>query len=61
VVELRQRVAIDVDNRSLSTTIIGETAALPIAIAPIGLCGMMHGDGDSTLVVQRRRPVSRFA
>jgi L-lactate dehydrogenase (cytochrome) len=46
VVELRQRVAIDVDNRSLSTTIIGETAALPIAIAPIGLCGMMHGDGE---------------
>ena len=45
-IRLRQRVAIDVDNRSLQTTILGEHAALPLAIAPIGLCGMMHGDGE---------------
>jgi hypothetical protein len=41
-IELRQRVGIDVDKRSLRTTIIGETVELPLAIAPIGLCGMMH-------------------
>jgi L-lactate dehydrogenase (cytochrome) len=45
-IELRQRVAIDVDNRNLSTTITGETAELPLAIAPIGLCGMLHGDAE---------------
>jgi L-lactate dehydrogenase (cytochrome) len=44
-IELRQRVAIDVDDRSPRTAIIGEAAELPLAIAPIGLCGMMHGDG----------------
>jgi L-lactate dehydrogenase (cytochrome) len=41
-IELRQRVGIDVDKRSLRTTIIGETVELPLAIAPIGLCGIMH-------------------
>jgi L-lactate dehydrogenase (cytochrome) len=45
-IELRQRVGIDVDKRSLRTTIIGETVEMPLAIAPIGLCGMMHGDGE---------------
>ena len=45
-IELRQRVGIDVDKRSLRTTIIGETVELPLAIAPIGLCGMIHGDGE---------------
>ena len=43
---LRQRVGIDVDRRDLSTTIAGETAALPLVLAPIGLSGMQHGDGE---------------
>lgn len=43
---LRQRVGIDVDDRNLRTTIIGESVELPLAVAPIGLCGMMHGDGE---------------
>ncbi len=45
-VKLRQRVLVDVSQRDLSTTIIGEKAALPLALAPIGLCGMQHGDGE---------------
>ncbi len=45
-VKLRQRVGIDVDRRDLSTTIAGETVALPLALAPIGLSGMQHGDGE---------------
>jgi L-lactate dehydrogenase (cytochrome) len=45
-VKLRQRVLVDVSQRSLTTTIIGEKAALPLALAPIGLCGMQHGDGE---------------
>ena len=45
-VKLRQRVLIDVDKRDLSTTIVGQKASLPLALAPIGLCGMQHGDGE---------------
>jgi L-lactate dehydrogenase (cytochrome) len=45
-IKLRQRVLVDVSQRSLATTIIGEKAALPLALAPIGLCGMQHGDGE---------------
>jgi L-lactate dehydrogenase (cytochrome) len=44
--KLRQRVLVDVDKRDLSTTIVGEKVALPLALAPIGLCGMQHGDGE---------------
>jgi L-lactate dehydrogenase (cytochrome) len=43
---LRQRVGLDVAERDLTTTIIGEPAALPLALAPIGMCGMQHGDGE---------------
>jgi L-lactate dehydrogenase (cytochrome) len=45
-VKLRQRVLVNVDRRDLSTTIVGQRAALPIALAPIGLCGMQHGNGE---------------
>jgi L-lactate dehydrogenase (cytochrome) len=45
-IKLRQRVLVDVSQRNLTTTIIGEKAALPLALAPIGLCGMQHGDGE---------------
>jgi L-lactate dehydrogenase (cytochrome) len=45
-IKLRQRVGIDVDRRDLSTTIAGEAAALPLVLAPIGLSGMQHGDGE---------------
>ncbi len=45
-VKLRQRVLIDVDKRDLSTTIVGQKVSLPLALAPIGICGMQHGDGE---------------
>lgn len=45
-ITLRQRVGIDVDRRDLTTTIAGEPAALPFVLAPIGLSGMQHGDGE---------------
>jgi L-lactate dehydrogenase (cytochrome) len=44
--KLRQRVLVDVDRRDLTTAIVGEKASLPLALAPIGLCGMQHGDGE---------------
>jgi L-lactate dehydrogenase (cytochrome) len=45
-IKLRQRALVDVSQRDLATTIIGEPAALPLALAPIGLCGMQWGDGE---------------
>src|SRR6516165_8327794 len=45
-IALRQRILCDVCNRSTKTTILGEPVALPLALAPIGLCGMQHGDGE---------------
>src|SRR5256884_1278735 len=42
----RQRVLADVPQRDLATTIMGEKVSLPLALAPIGLCGMQHGDGE---------------
>jgi L-lactate dehydrogenase (cytochrome) len=45
-IKLRQRVLVDVSQRDLTTTIIGEQARLPLALAPIGLCGMQRGDGE---------------
>src|SRR6185437_6345041 len=40
------RVMVDVSKRSLETSILGETAAAPIILAPVGLTGMQHGDGE---------------
>ena len=45
-IKLRQRVLVDVSSRSTATTILGEPVSLPLALAPIGLCGMQHGDGE---------------
>jgi hypothetical protein len=45
-IAFRQRILCDVGNRSTKTTILGEQAALPLALAPIGLCGMQRGDGE---------------
>jgi len=45
-IKLRQRVLVDVAQRDLRTTIVGEPASLPVALAPIGLCGMQWGDGE---------------
>src|SRR5215475_13604604 len=45
-IRLRQRVLVDVSQRDLGTTILGEKVPLPLALAPIGLCGMQHGDGE---------------
>jgi L-lactate dehydrogenase (cytochrome) len=45
-IKLRQRVLVDVSRRDLTTSIIGETVSLPLALAPIGLAGMQHRNGE---------------
>jgi L-lactate dehydrogenase (cytochrome) len=45
-IKLRQRVAVDMDNRTTKTKMIGEDVAMPVAIAPTGLTGMQHADGE---------------
>ncbi len=43
---LRQRVAVNMENRSTRTTMIGQDVAMPVAIAPTGMTGMQHADGE---------------
>ncbi len=43
---LRQRVAVNMENRSTATKMVGIDAAMPVAIAPVGLTGMQHADGE---------------
>jgi L-lactate dehydrogenase (cytochrome) len=45
-IELRQRVAVDIEHRSTRTTMLGQDYAMPVAIAPTGLTGMQHADGE---------------
>ncbi len=43
---LRQRVARNIDNRSTASEMIGEKVSMPVALAPVGLTGMQHADGE---------------
>ena len=45
-IKLRQRVAINMDGRSTASTMIGQKVAMPVALAPVGLTGMQHADGE---------------
>ncbi len=44
--KLRQRVAVNIDNRNLKSEMIGEAVTMPVALAPVGLTGMQHADGE---------------
>lgn len=43
---LRQRVAVNLEGRSTRSTMLGEPVAMPVALAPTGLTGMQHADGE---------------
>jgi len=45
-IKLRQRIAVNMENRSLQTTMVGQEAKMPVALAPTGLTGMQHADGE---------------
>jgi isopentenyl diphosphate isomerase/L-lactate dehydrogenase-like FMN-dependent dehydrogenase len=45
-IKLRQRVAVNMENRSTATRMVGVDVKMPVAIAPVGLTGMQHADGE---------------
>ena len=45
-IKLRQRVAVDMTNRTLAAKMIGQDVSMPLALAPVGLTGMQHADGE---------------
>jgi L-lactate dehydrogenase (cytochrome) len=45
-IKLRQRVAVNMENRSTAVKMVGVDAKMPVAIAPVGLTGMQHADGE---------------
>lgn len=45
-IKLRQRVFVDMTNRSLASTMVGQAVSMPVALAPTGLTGMQHADGE---------------
>jgi L-lactate dehydrogenase (cytochrome) len=45
-IKLRQRVAVNMEGRTTATTMVGQQVAMPVAIAPTGLTGMQHADGE---------------
>ena len=45
-IKLRQRVAVNMENRSTAAQMVGMDVKMPVAIAPVGLTGMQHADGE---------------
>ena len=45
-IRLRQRIAVDMEGRNLATKMAGEDVTMPVALAPTGLTGMQHADGE---------------
>jgi len=45
-IKLRQRVAVNMEGRTTETRMVGQLAKMPVAIAPVGLTGMQHADGE---------------
>lgn len=45
-IRLRQKVAVDMSGRKLATQMIGRDVTMPVALAPVGLTGMQHADGE---------------
>jgi len=46
LIRLCQRVAVDMEGRSTASTMIGEDVSMPVALAPVGMTGMQHADGE---------------
>lgn len=53
---LKQRVAVNLEGRSIASSMIGEDVTMPVALAPTGLTGMQHADGE----ILAARAAARF-
>ena len=45
-IKFRQRVAVNIDNRSIASTMLGINVSMPVALAPVGMTGMQYADGE---------------
>ena len=45
-IKFRQRVAINMDNRSIKSMMLGQPVSMPVALSPVGMTGMQHADGE---------------
>ena len=45
-IRLRQKIAVDMANRTTATQMVGQEVAMPVALAPVGLTGMQNADGE---------------
>ena len=45
-IKLRQRVAVNIEGRSTATQLLGREVTMPVALAPVGMTGMQHADGE---------------
>ena len=45
-IKLRQRVAVDMTDRTLASSMVGQPVSMPVALAPVGMTGMQHADGE---------------
>ena len=55
-IRLRQRIAVDMTNRTTACQMIGQDYAMPVALAPVGLTGMQSADGE----IKAARAAARF-
>jgi L-lactate dehydrogenase (cytochrome) len=55
-IKFRQRVAVNLENRSTRSSMVGQAVAMPVALAPTGLAGMQHADGE----IMAARAAERF-
>ena len=45
-IRLRQKVAVDMTNRTTESTMVGLPVKMPVGLAPVGMTGMQHADGE---------------
>jgi len=55
-IRLRQKVAVDMTGRSTASEMAGQKVSMPVALAPVGLCGMQRADGE----IKAARAAAKF-
>ena len=55
-IRLRQKVAVDMTGRSTASEMAGQKVSMPVALAPVGMCGMQRADGE----IKAARAAAKF-